>query len=318
MKKFSLVMIAVLMLVLITSCSWNNPSTTFNPPALSPTPTTNTTDVPTSDVPTETPTETPTPTPVPTPHVMVNTAGHTITTRFNTPEGYARIGQEDGSYGAYLQNLPLRVSAVKAYSYDGNAKENDDYAAVVDMLISSKDQCGSDTVTRLRAEYFYATGNTDAMNFKFVSGFVFEYNRWINGDRISVDGSNVVWKEGIGDVGNTDKIFTRYLQNLYAYSNVTSLKSMLKGVSNAQQIKVGDVLVSAKNALCVVDVAFNASTGDTVIMLAGTSGTQSEDIQILKNMKNEDQNPWYSINDGKILNTPLGDFSLNDLMRWSE
>jgi hypothetical protein len=82
------------------------------------------------------------------------------------PAGYERVAAKPGSFGAYLQQLPLRKDRT-VFLYTGRPKENQSlHYAVIDISTGSKDlqQC-ADLVMRLRAEYFFQKEMFDSIRF---------------------------------------------------------------------------------------------------------------------------------------------------------
>ena len=65
---------------------------------------------------------------------IVNESGTNVKDRFNTPDGFTRVKSEGGSWGSYLQNLPLKPHGSQVYHFDGTLKYNTSaYCAVVDL-----------------------------------------------------------------------------------------------------------------------------------------------------------------------------------------
>lgn len=80
-----------------------------------------------------------------------------VPTRFKTPSGYTREAVATGSFGAWLQNLPLKPPGTHTRLFNGGIARTDAYtAAVVDISVGKHDlqQC-ADAVMRLRGEYLY-------------------------------------------------------------------------------------------------------------------------------------------------------------------
>ncbi|RFZ81709.1 hypothetical protein DYU05_17960 [Mucilaginibacter terrenus] len=122
--------------------------------------------------------------------LLINTAfkpADVISTRFNPPAGYHRVAAPAGSFGAYLQSLPLKPAGTQTKTYKGATVRTDAYtAAVVDLSIGTQDlqQC-ADAVIRLRAEYLYKQNNYKAIAFNFTSGFKCDFVHYADGYRYS-------------------------------------------------------------------------------------------------------------------------------------
>jgi hypothetical protein len=92
----------------------------------------------------------------------------------------------------------------------------------------------------------------------------------------------------------------------------------LHPVENYQDIQVGDVLIqggSPGHAIIVFDVVVNQKTGQKAYLL-GQSYMPAQEIHILKNLNNNNNNPWYLVEDSNIIKTPEWTFSIKDLKRF--
>ena len=248
----------------------------------------------------------------------MNPDGVTVKDRFTVPEGYLRTEAEDGSFSEFLQNLPLKPDGAKVHYYDGCVKNRDVYLAVVDYPLGDRDlqQC-ADAVIRLRAEYFYAFGQYDNIEFHFVNGFLASFSKWARGYGISVTGNDVQWKQNSNNDGSYGS-FQRYLDMVYAYASTLSLEKELE-VKDTAELSIGDVFIrggSPGHCVIVVDTAVQKSTGDKVFMLA-QGYMPAQDIQILKCPSSVGDSPWYSANFGDALVTPEYTFAKTELRTWN-
>ena len=106
--------------------------------------------------------------------------GMTLESRIQTPEGYVRLAVEPGSFAEFLRNYPVKEDGSPVLLYDGSEKWNQSvHAAVLALPIEAADlqQC-ADSVMRIYAEYFYATGQHERIRFHFTNGFSAEYAKW--------------------------------------------------------------------------------------------------------------------------------------------
>jgi hypothetical protein len=163
-----------------------------------------------------------------------------VLSRFKTPVGYTQQDAVAGSFGHWLQNLPLKAIGTKTKTYNGAIARTDLYtAAVVDMSIGSQDlqQC-ADAVMRLRAEYLYQQKNYKAIAFNFTSGFKCDYIHYADGYRYA----NERWVlKGKKDYSYPN--FLRYMNLVFSYAGTLSLQKELKPVTNPNDIKAGDVFI---------------------------------------------------------------------------
>ena len=252
-------------------------------------------------------------TPVATWPPVIDPSGNTLLTRFNPPEGYVRVPVAEGSFGAFLRDLPLKEDGAPVLLLDGTARADVPQAAVILLDISgTSKQSGPRSMVRLRAEYLYSSGQTNLIVYHFLSGFTFPFSQWCEGYRVKVDGKQVEWVKS-GDPSNDYKALLGYLNTLFVYSNTRALQLELMSANDAQ---LGDVFINSDSgAVMIADMAQNPNTGDTLFMLArGSSPTQ--DIYILQNVLDTSLSPWYSALYPLV--TPEGEFTLEDLGRFNE
>jgi len=247
---------------------------------------------------------------------IINDKGNTLETRFNTPQSFVRKSADANSFAGYLRNLPVKPAGSKVHYYNGDIKAEDVYEAVVNMDIGNRDleQC-ADAIMRLRGEYFYAQKQYDKIVFTLTNGFIADYAKWIQGNRMVVSGNNVSWRKS-AEPSNTYKDFRAFMDIVFTYAGTLSLSKTLKH-KELKDIEVGDVFIhggSPGHAEIVVDVAENKS-GEKVFMLA-QSYMPAQETQILKNPNSSNLSPWYSSNFSGNLVTPQWTFSSSELKTW--
>jgi hypothetical protein len=241
--------------------------------------------------------------------------GKTVITRFNAPAGFLRAKADPHSFAEYLRTLPLKPDGAKVKLYDGHIKQNDVYDAVVDMEIGDKDlqQC-ADAVMRLRGEYLFREKRYHDISFNFNSGFVCDYDHWMNGYRVKVVGNNATWIKQ-AEISNTYADFRTYMDVVFDYAGTLALSKMLKR-KPLQDLEIGDVLIKGGtpgHAVIVIDVAVDSS-GHKAFMLA-QSYMPAQDIQVLKNYNHEETSPWYYLSEIKdAVYTPEWKFGKDQLM----
>jgi len=251
---------------------------------------------------------------------LIDPAGATIETRIRVPLGFTRVQVADGSFAAYLRQLPLKPHPAQVRLYDGRIKENAGiYEAVVDLPIGDKDlqQC-ADAVMRLRAEYLYRQKRFTEIHFNFSNGFRADYSEWMRGKRIVVKGNRAYWTQAQGPA-NTYRDFWAYLEVVFSYAGTRSLAKELMP-ARVGDLRSGDVFIqggSPGHAVIVVDLANDRWTGAKVFLLA-QSYMPAQEIQILRNPDSLEKNPWYDADFGDTLSTPEWIFSRADLKRFAE
>lgn len=247
----------------------------------------------------------------------INKEGETIEERYQTLEGYNRVEVDRNSFGEFLRNQKLKPYGEKVLYYNGREKNKKDvYDSVIDVEIGDRDlhQC-ADAVMLLRGEYLYSIGKYEDISFNFVSGFKAEYKKWMEGNRIKVDGNNVSYYKAT-EPSNTYENFRKYMDMVMAYSSTLSLEKELESI-DVEDMGIGDVFIiggSPGHAVIVMDMAIN-DKGEKTFILA-QSYMPAQQTQILINPMDKSISPWYSLKDKEKLITPEWTFELDHLKRF--
>ena len=213
-----------------------------------------------------------------------------VTNRFPVPSGYTRQKNKPGSFGEWLQKVPLKPAATPTKTYKGDIARTDAYtAAVADVSIGSQDlqQC-ADAVMRLRAEYLYQKKEYNNISFNFVSGFKCDYSHYANGYRYKNGKWVLTAKKDY-----SYPAFLRYMNLVFSYASTLSLEKELQPVKNAEEIKAGDVFIkggSPGHCFIVMDVIENSNHHKQFLL--AQSFMPAQNIQILKS----EGSPWLNIN----------------------
>lgn len=211
----------------------------------------------------------------------------------NLPKGFSRINTND-SFALWLRNIELKKEKT-VYLFNGQQKNNQQAQyAVLNIPVPKVDlqQC-ADAVMRLRAEYLFSQKKYSEIYFTDNEGKTYKFAS-----------------------PYTKEHFHKYLLQVFGMCGTASLSKQLKTKASLQDIEPGDVLIRGGfpgHAVIVVDVAQNAKK-QKVYMLA-QSYMPAQDIHILQN-PNDDNSPWYTVNDERIIQTPEYTFHNNELKTW--
>lgn len=245
------------------------------------------------------------------------------------PEGFERVPIEDTtSFAYFLRNLPLKPLGTPVMTYDGYEAWTTDVAyAVIDAYGPSNEdiqQC-ADAIIRLRAEWLYKNKRYDEIAFHFTNGWLCEYKRWAEGDRVAVNGNKTSWYKAAADDYSYQN-FLQYLKIVFNYAGTLSLEKELVR-AYISDIQAGDVFIkggSPGHSIIVVDVAQRTSgdhKGEKCFIVA-ESYMPAQDIHVLKNVNQgfDIFSPWYSnyaiIRDGEDYNFASYSFSGFDLKQF--
>lgn len=227
------------------------------------------------------------------PYVFINAEGMTLESRILTPEGYKRVEVAEDSLAAFLHSYPMEEQGSPVLLYDGSEKYNQNvHISVFALPIENYDlqQC-ADSVIRMYAEYFYATGQYDRIAFHYTSGFLAEYSKWRQGMRIKVNGNDVSWAS-TASYDDSYECFVKYLKNVFTYAGTLSLNSESKKIT-LDEAKAGDVFLyggSPGHVVMIVDVCED-DTGKKAYLLA-QGYMPAQEFHVLKNELHE-EDPWY-------------------------
>lgn len=219
--------------------------------------------------------------------------GTTLESRVMTPAGYERVQVEEGSFEEFLRNYPMKPAGAKVHLYDGTEKGNQSaHVAVFDLPIENYDlqQC-ADSVMRMYAEYFWATEQYDRIKFHFTNGFLVEYSKWRDGNRITVNGNNVSWIKSKSK-DTSYECFVRYLKTIFCYAGTLSMEKESEPTVTTL-LKAGDVFLyggSPGHVVMVVDVCENEDGKRAFLLAQGYMPAQ--EFHLLKNERHP-EDPWY-------------------------
>lgn len=224
---------------------------------------------------------------------LIDASGETLETRVYAPYGYRRVEVEEDGFAQFLRSYPMKPDGAKVHLYDGSEKANqNDHVAVFALPLEDYDlqQC-ADSVMRMYGEYYFATGQYDKIKFHFTNGFLAEYTKWRDGNRITVNGNNVTWVKSKSKDASYECL-VRYFRTVFCYAGTLSMDGEATPTT-LDRIKAGDVFLnggSPGHVVMVVDVCENGQ-GEKAFLLA-QGYMPAQEFHLLKNPAHEDD-PWY-------------------------
>lgn len=229
---------------------------------------------------------------------FINEDGMTLESRILTPFGYHRTQVEEGSLGDFLHQYPMKAYGSKVHLFDGSEKYNQSaHISVFDLPIENYDlqQC-ADSVIRMYAEYFWNTKQYDRIAFHYTSGFLAEYPKWREGNRIKVDGNTVKWVKSAG-YDDSYECFVAYLKNVFSYAGTLSMYCEEAVEIPLGEAKAGDVFLyggSPGHVVMIVDVCENEDREKAFLLAQGYMPAQ--EFHLLVN-ETHLEDPWYYENE---------------------
>lgn len=245
--------------------------------------------------------------------------GTTLEGRIQAPAGYSRIPTQEKGLTQFLRNLELKPDGSDVLLYDGSAKGNQaDHAAVFNLDVGNRDlqQC-ADSVMRVYAEYYWSIEAYDKIAFHLTNGFLMEYTKWRDGNRLKVDGNHVSWVKS-KSYDDSYEEFRNYLTMVFAYAGTLSLSEESSSIS-PEEIMPGDMFLqggSPGHCVLVVDVAIDSQGNRSFLLAQGYMPAQ--EFHIIKNPLHE-EDPWYYTSElAYPFKTPLWTFKEGTLVRWMD
>ena len=144
---------------------------------------------------------------------------------------------------------------------------------------------------RMYAEYFWATEQYDRIKFHFTNGFLVEYTKWREGNRVTINGNNVSWIKSKSK-DNSYECFVRYLRTIFCYAGTLSMEKESEPTL-ISLLKPGDVFLcggSPGHVVMVVDVCENEEGKKAFLLAQGYMPAQ--EFHLLKNDLHP-EDPWY-------------------------
>ena len=227
----------------------------------------------------------------------INEEKNTIKERFPAPEGYAYVDTEKNSFEEYIENFPLKKYGSPILKYDGSEIATQNlHEAIFDIDTGTKDlqQC-ADAIIRLRAEFLFKMKRFDDIKFHFTSGDLMTWNNYKNGTRAFVNGNSVQFKN-TENFDDSKENFRKYLDLIFTYAGTISLNKETKPVMKTNDLKVGDILITAGSPGHIVFIAGVSENqkGEKLFLLA-EGFTPAQSIHVLKNPFNPEISPWYEL-----------------------
>ena len=225
---------------------------------------------------------------------LINEDGMTLESRISVPSGYQRTEVEEDSLGDFLHQYPMKAYGSKVHLFDGSEKYNQSaHISVFDLPIENYNlqQC-ADSVIRMYAEYFWNTKQYERIAFHYTSGFLAEYPKWREGNRIKVEGNTVKWVKSAG-YDDSYECFVEYLKNVFSYAGTLSMYCEEAVEIPLGEAKAGDVFLyggSPGHVVMIVDVCENEAGEKAFLLAQGYMPAQEFHLMINETHL---EDPWY-------------------------
>lgn len=219
--------------------------------------------------------------------------GGTLVERIAVPAGYVRTSCSEGSFGSFVRSYPLKPDGSPVLLWTKEEKPNQSgHVAVFDMRVEDEmdvQQC-ADSVMRIYAEYFRATGQYDRIKFHFVGGFLCDYNTYIEGNRIRMNGDDAYWVQS-KKAEDSDDVFNEYMFIVSAYASTLSMDEESEPIG-LQDLRIGDIFLKSGSPGHVVMVADLCEKDGKKAFLLAQGYMPAQEFHIVRNPRHEND-PWY-------------------------
>jgi len=207
-------------------------------------------------------------------------------TRFRVPPGWNRVEPERGSFGAWLQGLPVLTDTSAVHDYRGQSIFAASAAvAELDLIGEDLQQC-ADSILRLYAEFSWVTGAAGALKFHFTSGDVTTWKNWQRGERHIVAGDLVLPVPWFSP-GRSRSAFRSWLTLVFRYAGTRSMALDSSAVPPTASLKAGDFFVlpgSPGHTVLILDVIEHAASGERRA-LVGQGYTPAQEFHVIATKK---------------------------------
>ena len=224
--------------------------------------------------------------------------GMTLDTRIRTPEGYTRAAVEPGSMGEFLRTYRLKPHGSPVLLYNGEQKADQSiHAALFDLPLEAFDgqQC-ADSVMRMYAEYFLASGSPERIGFYLTTGDYISYEKWREGYRLQIQGDQINWIKS-KEYDDSYQTFTEYMKMIFLYANTYSMDLYEAAPISLEELQIGDVLLQwnppnddSGHCILIVDMCYNAEGKKAFLLAQGHMPAQT--FEIANNFLHNGD-PWY-------------------------
>lgn len=234
---------------------------------------------------------------------LLNKDSLTIKSRVNIPEGFKRVVYPNGSFQNYLRNYKLKPFGSKIINYDDSEYYwQFGHIGILDIPVPKNglQQC-ADALIRIRSEYLWANNRKGEIGFNFTSGHYCSWKQYAEGYRPKIKGSKVTFHK-TASKNHSKENFYKYLNLIYMYSGTLSLYNELPKINNANDLKIGDMLIrggSPGHIVMICDEVIN-TTGDKLFLLF-QGNTPAQSVHLVKNLENINISPWYSLEKDNII-----------------
>ncbi len=234
---------------------------------------------------------------------LLNKDGATIKSRVNVPKGYKRVVYPKHSFQEYLRNYKLKPFGSKIINYD-----NTEYfwqlghVGILDIPVPKNglQQC-ADALIRVRSEYLWDKNRKNDIGFNFTSGHYCSWQKYAEGYRPKIKGSKVSFHKTAAKNYSKEN-FYKYLNLIYMYSGTLSLYNELPKISDAKQLKIGDMLIrggSPGHIVIICDEAINTKGEKLYLLFQGNTPAQS--VHLVKNLEDASISPWYKLEKDAVI-----------------
>lgn len=216
------------------------------------------------------------------------------------PTGYERIAVVAESFGASVRSLKVLPDSVPVRFADGRICQMWPAGTrVVDMPFLFRvdlEQC-TDMALRLYAEYHWARGSADSLEFKLQNGQRIAWREWRAGRRLRFDSAANRHVTAPSTTDSTRAEFERFLHYLFLWTGSAALQRDLPEV-RADDLRPGDLIVqNTTGAMGHVSVILDVAqgSGGQRLYLIGNGWTPAQSFFVRMARSDEGIDGWFTL-----------------------
>ncbi len=217
-----------------------------------------------------------------------------------TPDGFSTAVAAEDSYSQHIYSLPLEVDTTRAVRHDQSPAFEccRDYHIIdLEFLFDADlEQC-ADMGYRLFAEYCFAVGQHERIDFRLQNGQRLSWPEWRNGKRLRYDRSTDRHLTYTVTADSSRQSFDQYLRFLFTWAGSWAVLKYADLVER-DSLQPGDMIVQNRTGgmghlSIICDICENEA-GDRLYLI-GSGWTPAQEIIIHRPGLSEGQGHWFTL-----------------------
>ena len=227
--------------------------------------------------------------------------------RFPPPQGSQRIAPAEGSFGDWLEKIPIDTNKKILHYYTGDeALQQNGHAAIVDIPVKNNVQDSRKIIMRIRAEYLYQQGRYDEIEFRNKEGRIINPRIWY-AQKYPGTEFNFPYRE-----------FNRFIKESLPGADWSEYMNNLERIAPSEA-EAGDIVYQksgGSHAMMIAGAAENPSRERMLLFIEGA--TPPAEVHVVANPADPSISPWYRMEESRPVRTPYWVFNDRNFYRFVE